>query len=169
MNLKPAAAAEPVEAPIVLRGSVALSPFRVTKLLESFHAAEIPVRSIAARFVHFVSVARRLSAEELTTLNRLLTYGDPSNQGEITSVIVIPRDGTVSPWSSKATNIAQNCGLDCIKRIERGVSYSIEGFSELSAAHRTAAVSYVFDPMTEVVRPADFDAGELLSRRRLHL
>jgi phosphoribosylformylglycinamidine synthase len=163
MNLKPAAAAEPVEAPIVLRGPVALSPFRVTKLLESFRAADLPVRSIAAQFMHFVSVTRTLSEPELKTLNRLLTYGEPLTQSRLTSVIVIPRDGTVSPWSSKATNIAQNCGLGCINRIERGIAYAIEGFLDLTAAQRTAAVSCLFDPMTEVVRPPEFDAGTLFA------
>ncbi|MCE2723683.1 MAG: phosphoribosylformylglycinamidine synthase [Betaproteobacteria bacterium] len=161
MNLKPAATKEPVEAPIVMRGPLALSSFRINKLLESFRAADLPVASIAAQYVHFVSVARGLTERESETLKRLLTYGEQPTQAGPASVTVIPRDGTVSPWSSKATNIAQNCGLVCINRIERGVSYTIEGFLELTAVQQTAAVSCLFDPMTEVVCPPEFDAAAL--------
>ena len=161
MNLKPASATEPVAVPIALRGPVALSPFRVNKLLESFRAAALPIGSVAAQFVHFVDTTRPLTAAELQTLASLLTYGESCPDVVSASVVVIPRDGTVSPWSSKATNIAHNCGLDGISRIERGIAYRIEGYSALTNAERTAVASSLFDPMTEVLRPADFDASTL--------
>src|SRR5271157_4723520 len=100
-----------------LRGRNALSPFRIAKLLSTL--AGTPVSGLTADFWHFVQTARDLSAPERATLERILTYGPQSDAhadtGEL--MLVLPRPGTLSPWSSKATDIAHNCGLASIVRI----------------------------------------------------
>ncbi len=111
-----------------LRGSAALSAFRLDKLLESASSAVPRVSRIHSEFWHFVEAARPLEAEERARLERLLAYGPASApiepRGEL--MLVVPRLGTVSPWSSKATDIARNCGLRDVRRIERGTAYWIE-------------------------------------------
>ncbi len=79
-----------------------------------------------------------LSAEERRVLEALLTYGPaqptaaPATSDQL--IVVIPRPGTISPWSSKATDIAQVCGLEAVERIERGIAYFVRGSKPLSAA-----------------------------------
>jgi phosphoribosylformylglycinamidine synthase len=108
---------------LTLRGRSALSAFRVNKLLADLAGTRIA--GITADYFHFVAASRALSADERVTLERLLTYGPltsgHADAGEL--LLVIPRPGTISPWASKATDIAHNCGLDAITRIERGVAY----------------------------------------------
>src|SRR5215470_17057678 len=110
---------------LTLRGRNALSPFRITKLLSSLAASS--VQGISADFWHFVQTSRELSAAERDTLDRLLSYGPHgaahADEGDL--LLVIPRPGTISPWASKATDIAHNCGLGAIERIERGVAYRV--------------------------------------------
>ena len=98
-----------------LRGRAALSPFRVAKLREGLAgvAPSHRITSLAATWWHFVEVTRPLAADERTTLERLLSYGpqDTAGQHAGATLVVVPRPGTISPWSSKATDIAHNCGL----------------------------------------------------------
>src|SRR4051794_34319994 len=112
---------------IRLRGRAALSPFRLNKLQLAL-TASIPGARVSAEFWHFVSVTRELHAHELKRLEELLTYGPrgapAAERGEL--FLVVPRIGTISPWSSKATDIAQHCTLEAVERIERGVAYWIE-------------------------------------------
>ena len=112
-----------------LAGRPALSPFRVAKLLQSLSQAHSAhrVAAVSATYWHFVEVARRLDDDERATLERLLTYGPAAASagaaGGATRLLVVPRPGTISPWSSKATDIAHNCGLTAVARIERGIVY----------------------------------------------
>src|SRR5205814_8039389 len=106
---------------IRLRGRAALSPFRLNKLHLALSQL-LPGLSVDSEFWHFASASRALSAEELQKLERLLTYGprrDPAVERG-TLFLVVPRLGTISPWSSKATDIARHCALGMIERIERG-------------------------------------------------
>src|SRR5215831_11913271 len=141
---------------LTLRGRNALSPFRIAKLLSSL--AGSPVQGISANFWHFVQSSRGLSAAERDTLDRLLTYGPQgathADQGEL--VLVIPRPGTISPWASKATDIAHNCGLTAIERIERGVAYrvAVRGGDRFGEAARAKLLPLIHDRMTEAVFPA---------------
>jgi phosphoribosylformylglycinamidine synthase len=114
---------------LILRGSPALSTFRLQKLLEAIAAAGIPARSVAAEFVHVAEVAAELTAAERAILEKLLTYGPtrvPTSGFTGLLQVVAPRPGTISPWSSKATDIAHICGLTAVKRIERVVAYTID-------------------------------------------
>src|ERR1700675_2596042 len=117
----------PPQQVITLPGAVALSPFRVEKLLASLPRALAEAISIDTRFVHFVAVAEPLDAGETQVLEKLLTYGTRARGEPLGGLLlVLPRFGTVSPWSSKATDIVHNCGLAKIVRVERGVAYYIE-------------------------------------------
>ena len=120
---------------LILRGAPALSPFRIARLLSVLSRQAPHVASVYAEFVHFVETSRPLTESEHTVLNRLLHYGPAleshTPDGEL--LLVTPRPGTISPWSSKATDIAQNCGLDAVARIERGTAYYIASSHELTA------------------------------------
>src|SRR5688500_16159880 len=104
-----------------LPGAPALSTFRIAKLLESLKAREPGVTALSARFIHFAETERALTHGEQQILARLLTYGprveaENLESGEL--LLVVPRAGTISPWSSKATDIAHVCGLEAVRRIE---------------------------------------------------
>jgi phosphoribosylformylglycinamidine synthase len=148
-------------APLRLRGPVALSPFRIEKLLAPLKAAHPGILSISAEFVHFALLKRDLKADEGRVLERILTYGTaPLAEPKGRLFLVIPRIGTISPWSSKATEIARICGLDAVARIERGIAFHIEA-GQFSQALIEAILRAVHDPMTETVREQYEDAAEL--------
>ncbi len=154
---------------LTLRGRHALSPFRVAKLLAALDASrpDHAVAGIAATFWHFVEVERELTAAEAVTLERILTYGphDAGAADDGALLLVVPRPGTISPWSSKASDIAHNCGLDAVSRIERGTAFrvAIRGGAALSAQDRAALLPFVHDRMTEAVFPALDDARSLFA------
>ena len=154
---------------LTLRGRHALSPFRVAKLHAAL-AASRPghaVTTVSAEYWHFVAIDRPLSAVERETLDRLLTYGahdrDVAAEGEL--FVVVPRPGTISPWSSKATDIATKCGLFPIVRIERGVGFRVatRDGAPLTAADRAALLPLLHDRMTEAVLPRLEDASALFA------
>ncbi len=145
---------------IELPGALAVSDFRIAKLrpaLEKLHPGLGPrgPLKLGARFVHFVDLERDLDARERALLDRLLTYGprEPAGAVRITGaeIIVVPRFGTISPWSSKATDIARVCGLDAVRRIERGIVWTIESGQTLTRAQLRALATPLFDRMTETV------------------
>ncbi|WP_394210918.1 phosphoribosylformylglycinamidine synthase [Enterovibrio calviensis] len=147
----------------ILRGSPALSEFRVNKLIESCQANDLPVTGLYAEYIHFADISTPLSADEKQKLNRLLTYGPTIAEHAPTGtlILVTPRPGTISPWSSKATDIAHNCGLNAIKRLERGTAYYVELASELSVDQHKVLAGLLHDRMMEVVF-ADMDAASAL-------
>ncbi|HID4133264.1 TPA: phosphoribosylformylglycinamidine synthase [Pluralibacter gergoviae] len=136
----------------ILRGSPALSAFRITKLLARFQAANLPVSNIYAEYMHFAELSAPLSDEEQTRLASLLTYGPhlSSHTPAGKLLLVTPRPGTISPWSSKATDIAHNCGLPQVVRLERGVAYYVEA-STLSADQWQRVAAELHDRMMESV------------------
>ena len=103
---------------LVFPGPTALSSFRVSKLRSELAADGVNVSSIDTQYLHFVDLNENLSPQELSVLTGLLRYGAHENQRDdlIQSDhllrLVVPRRGTISPWSSKATDIARICGLD---------------------------------------------------------
>ncbi len=151
---------------IRLRGRAALSSFRLNKLHVSLSAALPDVR-VSAEYWHFANAHRALTPEELQRLARLMTYGPksetPPERGSL--LLVAPRLGTISPWSSKATDIARHCDLEAIERIERGVAFWAEHRSGagLSEDERRALLPLIHDRMTETVL-GSFDDAERLFR-----
>ncbi|AOM39289.1 phosphoribosylformylglycinamidine synthase [Xenorhabdus hominickii] len=112
----------------ILRGSPALSAFRITKLLSLCQEQRLPVTEIYAEYVHFAEINAPIMGDEREKLSRLLKYGpslaEHEPKGQL--LLVTPRPGTISPWSSKATEIVHNCGLNQIVRLERGIAYYIQ-------------------------------------------
>ncbi|MEN9463855.1 MAG: hypothetical protein RL217_36, partial [Pseudomonadota bacterium] len=143
-----------------LRGAPALSAFRQTKILSKLQQAAPTVQSVYAEFVHFADLTADLSNQEATVLERLLQYGPkvPVQEGKGEVFVVVPRLGTISPWSSKATNIAQNCGLTKIKRLERGLRYFVTG---IAPAQRAQVAALLHDRMVEIVLNNSLDAAKL--------
>lgn len=136
----------------ILRGSPALSAFRINKLLARFKDAHLPVSDIYAEYVHFADLDAPLGAEERARLERLLQYGPSLSSHAPTGrlMLVTPRPGTISPWSSKATDIAHNCALTQVKRLERGVAWYVDA-SGLTAAQWQAVADELHDRMMETV------------------
>ncbi len=147
---------------LVLRGSPALSPFRLQKLSDRLREALPEVSHLYAEFVHFADLERKLDDDDRAILERLLTYGptQPAEEPGGQLLLVVPRLGTISPWSSKATDIAHNCGLKRVARLERGVAYYLTAESGPLDNHRLAiARSLLHDRMTENVLE-DFEEAE---------
>jgi len=113
---------------LILRGKSALSPFRIEKLLHKLRAVVPGINAVTSQYIHFVKSEDVITPEQQTTLERILMYGAHSNEINYTGteILVIPRIGTISPWASKATDIAHNCGLNNISRIERGILYILD-------------------------------------------
>ncbi|NAW78315.1 phosphoribosylformylglycinamidine synthase [Vibrio sp. V33_P6A3T137] len=137
----------------ILRGSPALSEFRIQKLLETCRQQDLPVTGIYAEFMHFADLNAELDSAEQSKLQQLLTYGPTiqEHQPQGLLLLVTPRPGTISPWSSKASDIAHNCGLGKIKRLERGTAYYIDSQSPLTEAQKTELSQLLHDRMMEVV------------------
>jgi phosphoribosylformylglycinamidine synthase len=140
-----------------LRGPSALSEFRLAKLLAALQKAAPGVRGVVAEYRHFVECERELDPAARQLLERLLDYGraGPEPRGE--AFLVVPRLGTLSPWSSKATDIARNCGLQGVKRIERGTHYFLAG----KVSDPSAVAALLHDRMTETVLRSPEEAAAL--------
>ena len=154
----------PPQQVLTLPGAIALSPFRVEKLLASLPRPLAEAITIDTRFVHFVALAAPLEASETAVLEKLLTYGTPATGVPVgVLLLVLPRFGTVSPWSSKATDIVHNCGLAKVQRVERGVAYYITARDPgpLSERSRRALDRAIHDRMTETV-VTEFEAAAQL-------
>jgi len=139
---------------LILRGSSALSDFRLNKLLNDLVAAGLPARAVSAEFVHVAELTAELTAAHRDVLEKLLTYGPTRAAAAVTgrTFVVAPRPGTISPWSSKATDIAHTCGLAALKRIERVIAYTIDlGGAALSDDDSKLLLAKLHDRMTQVV------------------
>jgi len=155
---------------LILRGSPALSPFRLAKLLQDLTAASLPARAVSAEFVHVVETTGDLTAPQRAVLEKLLTYGPTRAGASVTGLtqVVAPRPGTLSPWSSKATDIAHICGLAKVKRIERVIVYTVDLASDPSSlvTRNSSLADKLHDRMTQVVF-SDVAACEVLFRHEI--
>merc|ERR1712000_78790 len=145
-----------------LRGAPALSPFRQNKVLNKLQQALPHVTGVYAEFMHFADLSAELTESERLVLERILRYGPKAEVKEPAAEmqLVVPRFGTISPWSSKATDIAHNCGLSSILRLERGIAYYIEG---AKSEDRDIIASLLHDRMTETVLSSSAAAEALFS------
>ena len=146
-----------------LRGATALSDFRVEKLLQKAAAAGLPPAGLKSEYWYFAGSADAPDAESIEKLQALLAAESveqtPQASAGLHLFLIAPRIGTISPWASKATDIARNCGLDNIERIERGMAVWIEG--ALTEAQKQQWAALLHDRMTESVL-ADFQAASAL-------
>ncbi|WP_345858815.1 phosphoribosylformylglycinamidine synthase [Shewanella algae] len=149
----------------IIRGAPALSAFRVQKLMQACEAAQLPVKQIYAEYVHLAYLSEALNPDDQVQLSKILTYGPAieSHEPQGTLLFVTPRPGTISPWSSKATDIAQNCGLKQVKRLERGLAYYVES-DALSSEQFKSLKALLHDRMMEVVLDS-FEAADVLFAR----
>ena len=150
-----------------MRGSAALSAFRLAKLLERVTALEPAVSALTAHFVHFVDLAEPLGEQARAVLETLLEYGPrgaapASMHGE--TLLTVPRIGTISPWSSKASDIAHVCGLSAVRRIERGIGYTLTAARPLGSERLLRLAPLLHDRMTETVLLDPADAARLFEQ-----
>ena len=149
---------------IRLKGRAALSAFRLQKLHHAV-SASLPGAQIETEYWHFATTARTLASAERERLERILAYGPGTGRvaesGQL--LLVVPRIGTISPWSSKATDIARHCGLESVERIERGIAYWISrpASGALSEQEKVALLPHIHDRMTETVLESLDDAAKL--------
>ena len=148
---------------LILRGAPALSAFRHKKLLEQLNDKVPAVSGLYAEFAHFAEVTGVLTEDEQQVLARLLKYGPsvPVQEPRGRLFLVLPRFGTISPWSSKATDIARNCSLTKIQRLERGIAFYVEG--QFSEAEAQIVADILHDRMTQLVLSALEQAAGLFS------
>ncbi len=158
---------------IIIPGNRAFSDFNKNKLLSQLQQSIPDLIDIHARYWHFAKTEETLSNEEESKLIELLEYGERTDQdnedtpsrepaGEL--FLVLPRPGTISPWSSKATDILHNCGLTSVSRVERGIAYFVEykdDFTELSDDKRLFINGHIHDRMIEIV-VEDYNEAEAL-------
>ncbi|MFM1924753.1 MAG: Phosphoribosylformylglycinamidine synthase [Pseudomonadota bacterium] len=150
-------------------GGNALSDFRIAQLLPRLAVISPQIVGISARFVHLVATVTPLAESPHTTLAALLTYGEPyTGPSEGPVIVVSPRLGTVSPWASKATDIAHNCGIE-LRRVERLTEYRLAlkspllGSAKLSAEQWGQVATVLHDRMTESAMPSRAEAAGLFT------
>jgi phosphoribosylformylglycinamidine synthase len=146
---------------LILPGSTALSSFVRDKLLRRLQEQAPAIGAIEGRYIHLVDLQRPLQQDERALLDRLLRYGPADIGGDAVQdgaeFFVVPRPGTISPWSSKATDIARNCGLDAVRRLERGILFRVLG----AKAGDPAVAALLHDRMTQAVLPSTDAASQL--------
>jgi phosphoribosylformylglycinamidine synthase len=153
---------------LTLTGAPALSDFRNARFLAALRSRSDAVQSLSGRYVHFANLRRPLSEAERKVLAALLTYGPRSNpdapaaEGDVL-IVVVPRPGTTSPWSSKATDIAHVCGLDAVERIERGIAYRLRTSRRLDDETLHALAAVLHDRMTEAPLYSYEEASKLFA------
>ncbi len=159
----------------ILRGSAALSAFKITKLLSRCKDLCLPVDDIYAEYIHFADLSAPLNVEENTKLAGLLEYDSSVSPQQATSeravpgrlLLVTPRLGTISPWSSKASDIAHNCGLSKVLRLERGVAFYIQSV-ELTSTQWQQLAAMLHDRMVEAVFTDFPSAKEIFPQSASH-
>ncbi len=150
-----------------LRGGPALRAFRIAKRMRELRSTVPELTVLVADYVHLVDTPE-LTQSELARLGELLTYGPDPVRAPVgpghSQVVVVPRPGTVSPWSSKATEIAHNAGLTRIRRIERGEVFALATANgPLTPDQLAAAKPWLHDRMVQAVFDADADLSPLFA------
>lgn len=137
----------------ILRGAPALSSFKRKQLIDQLQQICAQVTDVYAEYVHYIQWNGSYSDLDQDVLTRILKYGPKQNPEEFNEklIVVIPRPGTLSPWSSKATDIAHNCGLSSLTRIERGIAYDLRFSAIPDEAVNSALEAMLFDRMTQSV------------------
>ncbi|MFV2029574.1 phosphoribosylformylglycinamidine synthase [Neisseria sp. S1] len=146
-----------------LRGVTALSDFRIEKLIQKAASAGLPHTEINSEYWYFVNSTDPLEKETVEKLQALLAAESvnttPTASDGLHLFLITPRIGTISPWASKATDIAHNCGLSSVLRIERGMAVWVSG--RLNESEKQQWADLLHDRMTESVLP-DFQTASRL-------
>ncbi|MFV0476503.1 MAG: phosphoribosylformylglycinamidine synthase [Parahaliea sp.] len=142
---------------LILPGAPALSAFRRDKLAARLSAIHPGLQHLASHYIHFAQLSWPLNSQQQQILAQLLHYGSTADsdkkpeESDTTLFLSVPRPGTISPWSSKATDIIHNCALAGVQRVERGVAHYLRVPTALSGSQRQAVLALLHDRMTEVV------------------
>ncbi len=167
--------------PLMLSGQPALSPFRIEALMQSLGrtAPSLKIEQVTAHFIYVIELESDLDAQTLSRAQALLGAGDTFVRDS--GILVTPRKGSISPWSSKATDIFHNCGLIAVLRVERGIHYRLQAAGkDLSLVELAPVVELLHDRMTEGVyedvgdifahlEPRPYETYDLLGRGRVAL
>ena len=167
---------------LILPGSPAVSGFRRHKLSERVGERAPGAEVVASQYLHFVDIVESMTTAKHAVLRSLLRYGESHETADIESgatswpamltpdggadtelLVVVPRPGTISPWSSKASDIAHHCGLAEVRRIERGCAYLLRFPDGVDQALRPSARACLYDRMTETLLASAQDAGVLFT------
>ncbi len=152
----------------IMRGSAALSDYKLDKLKETFLGLGIKVKVLSSHYVHLVDAKEDLNEDDLKILNKILTYGPIKAEQEDAGQLffVVPRIGTISPWASKATDIAHNCALTKIRRLERGIAFYIQKEEgDFTLEEQKKILPFIHDRMMQSVLPALEEAAVLFSEQ----
>ena len=144
---------------LIIRGRAALSSFRLEKILTELKTSAPRVIYFYAEYVHFAWFSNKPTLEQHRTLGKILSYGPKTDSRPTETInkselfLVIPRPGTISPWSSRATNISRHCGISEILRLERGIAYyaACKEGTPLTSAEKSTVKTLIHDRMTEAV------------------
>ncbi|PLW81347.1 phosphoribosylformylglycinamidine synthase [Kineobactrum sediminis] len=153
---------------LILRGAPALSRFRRDRLAQKLFAIHPDIRLLHCEFVHFAQVDGALEPSRQQRLQQLLhdeSRDDRAHTSPATTSgdlrLVVPRPGTISPWSSKATDIAHNCGLHEVQRLERGTAWYLSLPDDLTAGSHSRVLALLHERMTESVLDSLAEAAVL--------
>ena len=143
----------------ILRGKTALSDFRLNKLLLALKQKVPEIQTLECQFIYFIHSRAQLDSHEINQLNTILGRSEQEDtaknnkKNNSSFILVTPRPGTISPWSSKATDIVHNCGLENILRIERGVGWTLSGIDGyvINKTDINQTEPLLHDRMTEIV------------------
>jgi phosphoribosylformylglycinamidine synthase len=144
---------------LALRGASALTPFRQERRLAELRRSVPTLSGLVAEHWYFAELGRELTADEHARLLAIVEAEPLATLAAAQVVLVAPRFGTISPWSSKATDILGVCGLPVVRRIERATAYHVTG--ELSPAALQTLRAALHDRMTESVLASAEQAAEL--------
>jgi len=149
---------------IVKEGPASHSPFKLESLLRRLQSIDQNIDDLGARFIHLIDSKNDPDEEQDRILDSILEYGPdwPFGTDEGYKVFTLPRFGTTSPWSSKATDIAKVCGLTSIEKIERGVVFTL-ALKDKDSAPSKEVIEMLYDRMTEVVITDLKQAKEIFS------
>lgn len=143
---------------LTLIGTAAFSSYRLKQLTHTLQKIDPLIHTLSARFVHFIDTDKALTVAEKAHLMSLTTYGYDDHDGCADAdlptgqvFLVVPRLGTISAWSSKASDIVKQCGLTQVKRIERGIKYNINRDGKMSPALKIKITAQIHDRMTQTV------------------
>ncbi|MEX0615210.1 MAG: phosphoribosylformylglycinamidine synthase, partial [Methylophaga sp.] len=148
-----------------LIGQPAFSAFRIEKLLRGLRAELPEVTGLRSEYHYFAEMDGdgRLADAALDILKTLLVakQSDTEVQADETLLLVTPRPGTISPWSSKATDIVHNSGLTEIQRVERGIAFFVQSAKPLTGTQQQLIAGQLHDRMIETVFDNVDDAEQL--------
>jgi len=150
------------------RGTPALSEFRLHKMFQELRLKLPSLQEVYAEYIHFVNLSAPLTDDETVRLQQVLRYGPHEAVKDVSgkSFLVVPRVGTISPWSTKATDIVHHCGLDKVVRAERGTVWTFRFASNSPADEklRELVLPQIHDRMTESILPDTEQATALFEK-----